>query len=99
MPVRLCVLLWERTGCAEEVAAFEDAVLALLPRHGGRLIGRDVVTDGGADDPCEVQRIEFADEAGYSAYLADPERADLARRHRRDEIIARTSVLRLGDRD
>ena len=57
--------------CTPAVRAYEDDVLALLPRHGGRLESRLVSVDGRT----EVQTISFADEAGYQACLADPQRA------------------------
>jgi uncharacterized protein (DUF1330 family) len=95
MPLRLCVLLWERPGRGEDLAAFEDAVLDLLPSHGGRLLSRDRVVDRQEADPLEVQLIEVPDEVALSGYLADPARAALAKAHGRDAIIARTQLLRL----
>ncbi|MCX5069071.1 hypothetical protein OOJ91_24820 [Micromonospora lupini] len=52
---------------------YEDTVLALLDRHGGRLERRLRGTDGRA----EVHVITFDDRAGYESFLVDPERADL----------------------
>ncbi|MDP9817121.1 GNAT family N-acetyltransferase [Spirilliplanes yamanashiensis] len=57
--------------CTPAVRAYEDAVLALLPRHGGRLEHRLISVDGRT----EVQTISFAGESGYHAFLADPQRA------------------------
>jgi ribosomal protein S18 acetylase RimI-like enzyme len=58
---------------AAAVNAYEDAVLALLDRHGGRL-ERRIRTD---DRRTEVQIISFADRGGFDAFLADPERTVL----------------------
>ncbi|MEU8422357.1 hypothetical protein AB0C15_15930 [Micromonospora sp. NPDC048835] len=52
---------------------YEDAVLALLERHGGRLERRLHGTDG----QTEVHVIRFAERAGYESFLADPDRAAL----------------------
>ncbi|RBY91679.1 hypothetical protein DQ244_10280 [Blastococcus sp. TBT05-19] len=57
----------------EALAAFgryEDAVLPLLARHGGRLDRRLRSADG----TTEVHVLSFAEESGYRDYLADPER-------------------------
>ncbi|MET8039282.1 hypothetical protein ABZU25_00295 [Micromonospora sp. NPDC005215] len=52
---------------------YEDTVLTLLGRHGGRLERRLRGTDGQA----EVHVIRFDSPAGYESFLADPERAAL----------------------
>ncbi|MEV0002602.1 GNAT family N-acetyltransferase [Micromonospora sp. NPDC050980] len=52
---------------------YEDAVLALLSRHCGRLERRLRTGDGES----EVHVIRFASRAGYEAFLADPDRAAL----------------------
>jgi len=78
MSLRLCILFWECAGRAHNLAAFEDAVLALLPDHGGRLLARDSVVDRRDGDPLEVQLIEMPDEEALAGYLRDPVRADLA---------------------
>ncbi|MGQ5260517.1 hypothetical protein ACTWLT_07145 [Micromonospora sp. ZYX-F-536] len=52
---------------------YEDEVLALLGRHGGRLERRLRGSDGRA----EVHLIRFDARAGYESFLADPERAAL----------------------
>jgi hypothetical protein len=57
----------------EGVAVFQEyehRVLALLGRHQGRL-ERRLRT---ADELVEVHVVSFADDAGYQAYLVDPER-------------------------
>ena len=38
MSVVLCVTLWARAGQEEALVAYEDAVLALLPEHGARVV-------------------------------------------------------------
>jgi uncharacterized protein (DUF1330 family) len=91
--LRLCVLLWEQPGRGKELAAFEDAVLALLPAHGGTVIARDTVLDRDDGDPLEVQILELPDEDALTAYLNDPGRAAVL--GQRDSIIARTQVLRV----
>ena len=52
---------------------YEDAVLALLPRHGGSLERRLHSTDAHS----EVHLIRFASRAGYEAFMADPDRLSL----------------------
>ncbi len=52
---------------------YEDTVLALLDRHGGRLERRLRGTDGRS----EVHVIIFAARTGYESFLVDPERAAL----------------------
>lgn len=87
--IRLCVLLWARPGAAAQLEAYEDAVLALLADHGGRVLQRARVREG-AGAPTEVQFIEFAGRDGFDAFLADDRRAALSAQ--RDEAIARTEV-------
>ena len=74
-------------GRAQDVLAFEEAVLKLLPDHGGRLLTRHVVLTRTDGDPLEIQVIALPDEAALSDYLEDPSRADPARTHDRDAII------------
>ena len=93
MTLRMCVLLWEQPGRDKELAEFEDTVLARVPAHGGTVVSRDTVLDRADGDPLEVQILEMPDERALAAYMNDPER--LAAAHRRDEIIARTQLLRL----
>ncbi|GGO03888.1 hypothetical protein [Micromonospora parathelypteridis] len=52
---------------------YEDAVLALLGRHGGHLERRLRGTGG----QTEVHVIRFDARAGYEAFLVDPERTAL----------------------
>jgi hypothetical protein len=97
--VTLCVLLWSRPGQDEALVAYEDAVLALLPDHRGRLVQRARTVRrahaaAAPDEPLEVQLIEFADEASLDGFMADERRVALA--DQRDWAVARTEVLRVG---
>ena len=40
MSLTLCVLLWARPGAADALAAYEDQVLNLVPKHGGQVLQR-----------------------------------------------------------
>lgn len=97
MPVTLCVLLWENDGLGDALSAFEDAVLALVPEHGGRVlqrVRREPSPDGvRGDQPLEVQVIELPDDDALAAYMADPRRT--GRAAERDRAVARTEVLRV----
>ncbi|HWS37023.1 MAG TPA: hypothetical protein VN408_30305 [Actinoplanes sp.] len=91
MTIQLCVLLWARPGRIEALTAYEDAVLALLPDHDGRLLQRARTLPGAADGaPAEVQLIEFGGQAGYDGFMADERR--LAMTDRRDAAVARTEI-------
>jgi uncharacterized protein (DUF1330 family) len=91
MTIQLCVLLWARPGMSEALTAYEDRVLALLGDHDGRLLQRARTRSGAGDGaPDETQLIEFATQAGYEGFLADPRRAALAAE--RDAAIARTDL-------
>ncbi|ACQ82340.1 conserved hypothetical protein [Beutenbergia cavernae DSM 12333] len=99
MTETLCVLLWAHPGQLDALAAYEDAVLELVPAHGGRVLSRVrrlVADDGGtpaADgQPHEVQVIEIPDDDALAAYLADPRRTALTAD--RDRAVARTEILR-----
>ena len=51
-------------------AAYEDAVLPLLARHGGELQRRLRTIDG----TTELHVVHFADADGFAAFRADPDR-------------------------
>ncbi len=72
---------------------YEDAVLQLIPKHGGRVIER-VRAEHPGDGPYEVQLIELPDDDALAAYMTDPARLALADQHAL--AIARTEVLRGG---
>ncbi|SFK05575.1 DUF1330 domain-containing protein [Cellulomonas sp. KH9] len=86
----LCCLLRAVPGREAALQAYEDAVLALLPDHGGSVLQR-AVGDGGDGQPHEVQILRFPDAAALDAYVADPRRARMA--DERDRVVARTEVF------
>jgi ribosomal protein S18 acetylase RimI-like enzyme len=75
---------------AAAVRGYEDRVLGLLGRHGGRVEARLHSADGRT----EVQTISFADEAGYRAFLADPQRA--AYREELGDVAPDARVVHIG---
>ena len=77
-------------GHVEAGRAYEDDVLALLPRHGGSLDRRMRDATG-----AEVHVIRFEDRAGYQAFLIDPDR--LARRAELGDAAPTTRVLEVHD--
>jgi uncharacterized protein (DUF1330 family) len=90
--LQLCVLLWAVPGREADLIAYEDTVLALMPRHGGRVVSR-VRRLEGEDGPLEVQLIDLPDEAALESYRTDPTRVALAETHR--SVIERTEVIRV----
>jgi hypothetical protein len=89
-PLLLCCLLWAVPGQADAMSAYEEAVLALLPEHGGEVTQR--LRGTGADgSPDEVQVFRFASRAAVDSYLADPRR--LALSGERDRVVARTELF------
>jgi len=91
MPM-LVAMLWPVPGQEPLLVEYEDAVLALLPAHGCRVIERVRRTDD-TDGPYEVQLIEYPDEDALAAYMIDPARVALADTHAR--AIERTQVVRV----
>jgi len=92
MTLVLTALLWPHPGQEQLLIDYEDAVLALIPAHGGRVIHRVRRIDD-TDGPFEFQVIELPTEDAVAAYLADPVRVALADTHAR--AIARTEVSRV----
>lgn len=90
MTLKLCALLWPAIGHEQALIDYEDAVLALLPSHGGEVVSRVRRVEPG-DGPLEVQVIHLPDQAALDAYMRDPSRLALADVHRR--AIARTELL------
>jgi uncharacterized protein (DUF1330 family) len=90
--LQLCVLLWAVPGREADLSAYEDTVLALMPRHGGRVVSRVRRIDG-EEGPIEVQLIDLPDEAALESYRTDPARVALAETHR--SVIERTEVIRV----
>ena len=91
----LCVLIWAVPGREAELAAYEDAVLAIIRDHGGSVLQRLRGVPGidGGDDPTEVHVLQFASQAAFDAYLSDEGRAALA--PQRDACVARTQAIRV----
>ncbi|MEU4779838.1 GNAT family N-acetyltransferase [Micromonospora sp. NPDC023633] len=71
--VRLVALVELAPDAVEAGRRYEDAVLGLLGRHGGRLERRQRTDDGRT----EVHLIRFDSRDGYAGFLADPERVAL----------------------
>lgn len=88
----LGVWLWARPGREDDLVAYEDDVLRLVPDHGGRVVHRLLAARGGAG-PLEAQLIEFESDAAFQAYLADNRR--LAMTDRRDACVARAELFRV----
>ena len=93
---QVCVLLWPHPGRDDALSAYEDAVLALLPDHGMRLVTRVRRTATAAADPLEVQVIEVPSRAALDAYMADPRRTAMTTE--RDAAVARTDVFEVTAR-
>jgi hypothetical protein len=88
--IRLCCLLWAAEGEVDGLHAYEDAVLALVPVHGGVVLSREL-GDGADGTPHEVQVFTFRDGAALDGYLADPARIERAAE--RDRVVARTELF------
>jgi uncharacterized protein (DUF1330 family) len=91
MSITLCVMLWASPGCTQQLAEYEDRVLARLAAYGARLLTRVSSLGGG---PTEVQVLEFPSEDALEAFRNDPERLALA--GFRAESIARTEIMRVA---
>jgi len=89
----LVAMLWPHSGQEQALIDYEDAVLALLPTYGCRVISRVRRTDD-TDGPFEVQIIEYPDDAAIAAYMVDPVRVALADIHA--AAIERTVVTRVA---
>jgi len=72
-PFRIVAVVEMATGHFAAGGRYEDEVLALLGRHGGRVERRLRTGDGGS----EVQILAFESRAGYEAVLTDPARLSL----------------------
>ena len=96
MPITLCVLLWAADGEADAMSRYEDAVLALVLVHGGRVVQRVRALPGQDPGlPTEVQVIEMPGDAALAAYMDDPARVALA--HERDRTVAAARDRRARD--
>jgi hypothetical protein len=76
---------------AETGQRYEDAVLALLDRHGGSVERR--LRDG--DSGTEVHVIRFRSRAGYESFMVDPQR--LAHRAEAGDAAPTTRVLEVNE--
>ncbi|GIF74804.1 GNAT family N-acetyltransferase [Asanoa siamensis] len=81
----------EMASDAEAGRRYEDAVLALLGRHGGALERRTRSTDG----TTEVHLIRFTSRAGLESFMTDPDR--LAHRERIGAAAPTTRVVEVVD--
>lgn len=88
--VRLVALVEMAGGQVEAGRRYEDAVLSLLRRHGGRLERRLRTAEG-----TEVHVIRFDSRTGYEAFLADPDR--LAHRAALGDAAPVTRVLEVTE--
>jgi hypothetical protein len=70
---------------------YEDAVLALLERHGATIERRM----RGLDSPTEVHVIRFRSRAGYDSFMIDPDR--LAHREKIGDAAPTTRVIEVRD--
>jgi hypothetical protein len=84
------VFLWPRPGMERALTAYEDAVLALVVEHDGKVLHR-AWTDGAAGKPLEIQLFEWASADAMESFMADPRRAALAAD--RERAIARTEIV------
>ncbi|HLL65384.1 MAG TPA: hypothetical protein VK453_06500 [Micromonosporaceae bacterium] len=89
--VLLVAMVEMAPGHAEAGRRYEDAVLALLDQHGGRVERRL----RSADAATEVHIIRFRSRAGYQSFLVDPVR--LALRKELGDRAPTTRVLELHD--
>jgi len=84
------VFLWSHPEMEHSLIAYEDAVLALVDQHDGRVVHR-ARTDGADGRPLEIQLFEWASQEAMDGYLADPRRVALAAA--REKAIARTEIV------
>jgi hypothetical protein len=89
--VLLVAIVEMAPGQAAAGQRYEDAVLALLDRHGGSVQRRL----RGTDSTTEVHVIRFASRAGYESFLVDPARLD--QRSRLAGAVPTTRVLEVRD--
>lgn len=88
--------LYVRPGTEAVFHQFEESVLPLLARHGGRLLYRvrpaaDAVIASEIGVPYEVHLVAFPSREAFTAYVGDPERfryADL-----KNESVGRSLLI------
>jgi hypothetical protein len=77
-PITLAFLGHGDDAATARAGQYEDAVLALLPDHGARVLYRGRRAQGQPEVlPLEVHLLWFPDRAAFDAYLGDPRRAAL----------------------
>jgi len=91
-PIAICVQLWTKPGQEARLIAYEDAVLALIPKHGGQVVQR-VRSEEPGEAAFEVHVITLPSEAALQSYLEDPAR--LALTDQRESAIDRTTITRV----
>ena len=90
MKLTFFVFLWSHPGMEEALAAYEDAVVALVGEHGGTVLQR-ARSDGAADQPLEIQLYQWESQTAMDSFMSDPRRTALAAD--RDQAIARTEIV------
>lgn len=90
MTQSMYVFLWAHPGREQALIDYEDAVLRLVPEHGGRVVHR-AWTDGAKGEPLEIQLFEWASAAAMDGYMADPRRTAMSAA--RERAIARTEIV------
>jgi hypothetical protein len=88
----LCCLLWAHPGLEDDLVAYEDRVLGLLPDYGIDVTER-LRSNRGPEHPVEIQLYRVPNQALLDAYLADPRRVGLTAE--RDRVVARTELFRV----
>ena len=95
MTQAMYVFLWAHPDMEEALSDYEDAVLSLVPEHGGTVVHR-TWTDGAEGRPLEIQLFEWASASAMDSYMADPRRTALSAQ--RDRAIARTEIVPVRQR-
>ena len=90
-------LIYLKEGKEETFLEFEDHVLPLLNRHGGKLVQRwrntqGVVIHSEGAPPFELHLVSFESEAGFQAYVNDPERTKAA--HLKDGSVEKSVLIK-----
>ena len=89
--ITLTAILWANEGQHDLLVEYENRVLELIPKHGGRVVER-MRADHKDDGPYEVQIIELPDDEALAEYMIDPMRVALAEMHA--TAIKQTLVMR-----
>jgi len=89
--ITLTAILWANEGQHDLLVEYENRVLELIPKHGGRVVER-MRADQKDDGPYEVQIIELPNDEALAEYMIDPVRVALAEMHA--TAIKQTLVMR-----